>query len=79
MKPYDWNQQKNAKLKFEREISFEAVVDAINQGNLLETLEDPNKLKYGNQKIYFVKVEDYVYLVPFVEDKDKTFLKDNHS
>ena len=75
MKPYDWNEQKNAKLKIEREVGFETIVDAINQGNLLETLEHPNKLRYGNQKIYFVKVDEYVYLVPFVEDKDKIFLK----
>lgn len=74
MKPYDWNEQKNTKLKLEREVSFEAIVDAINQGNLLDTLEHPNKSKYGDQKIYFVKVEEYVYLVPFVEDKDKIFL-----
>lgn len=75
MKPYDWNEQKNTKLKLERDISFEAIVDAINQGNLLDTLEHPNKLKYRNQKIYFVKVEEYVHLVPFVEDKEKIFLK----
>ncbi|HEY1645053.1 MAG TPA: hypothetical protein VGF75_01555 [Candidatus Saccharimonadales bacterium] len=75
MKPYDWNEQKNAKLKNEREVGFETIVDAINQGNLLETLEHPNKLRYGNQKIYFVQIEEYVYLVPFVEDKDKIFLK----
>jgi uncharacterized DUF497 family protein len=75
MKPYDWNEQKNTKLKLERDISFEAIVDAINQGNLLDALEHQNKLKYGNQKIYFVKVEEYVYLVPFAEDKDKIFLK----
>ncbi len=75
MKPYDWDEHKNTKLKLERDISFEAIVDAINQGNLLDTLKHPNKLKYSNQKIYFVKVEEYVYLVPFVEDKDKMFLK----
>jgi hypothetical protein len=75
VKPYQWNEQKNAKLKLEREVSFEAIVDAINQGNLIETFEHPNKLKYGNQKIYFVKFEEYVYLVPFIEDEAKIFLK----
>ena len=75
MKPYDWNEQKNAKLKNERDVGFEIIVDAINQGNLLETLEHPNASRYGGQKIYFVQIEEYVYLVPFVEDKDKIFLK----
>jgi len=72
VKPYGWNQQKNSRLKLEKEISFEAVVDAINQGNLLETLERPNKSKYGNQKIYFIKIQEYVY--PHVALKRDTLL-----
>jgi uncharacterized DUF497 family protein len=75
VKPYDWDEQKNARLKKEREVSFESVVDAINQDYLHDTLEHPNKTNFGNQKIYFVEINDYMYLVPFIEDKDKIFLK----
>jgi len=32
-------------------------------------------VNYPNQKIYFVVVEDYVYLVPHVTEIDYTFLK----
>ena len=31
--------------------------------------------RYPNQKISVVIVEDYAYLVPYVEDKEEIFLK----
>lgn len=75
MKYFDWDEEKNALLKTERDIGFEDVVSAIDEGNLLEVLSHHNPKKYPNQKIYVVKIEDYVYLVPFVEDEEKRFLK----
>jgi hypothetical protein len=36
---------------------------------------DHNLDKYPNQKIFIVKVENYVYLVPFVETDVEVFLK----
>lgn len=75
MKYFDWDEGKNDKLKREREIGFEDVVIAIDEGNLLEVLDHHKRDKYPNQKIYVVKIEDYVYLVPFVEDEEKRFLK----
>ncbi len=38
-------------------------------------MEHPNIKKYGKQKIFVVKVEKYVYLVPFVENDKEVFLK----
>jgi len=75
MKYFDWNQDKNEKLKKERNISFEIVVSQIELGNLLDIMEHPNKEKYINQSIYIIEYEDYAYLVPFVEDDEKIFLK----
>lgn len=75
MKYFDWDEEKNALLKIERGVGFEDVVSAIDEGNLLEVLNHHNSKKYPNQKIYVVKIEDYVYLVPFVEDEEKHFLK----
>ena len=31
--------------------------------------------KYPNQKIFIVKLSEYIYLIPFVEDSEKVFLK----
>lgn len=72
MKYLDWNEGKNRKLRDERGIGFEDIVGAINEGRLLVTLEHP---KRSHQKIYVVNIEDYAYMVPFVEDEKKHFLK----
>jgi hypothetical protein len=75
MKYFDWNDEKNDLLKETRNICFEEIILSIANGNLLDVLEHPNKLKYSNQKIFVVEVRDYAYLVPFVEDEEKYFLK----
>jgi hypothetical protein len=41
----------------------------------LDIIEHPDKTKYPNQKIFIVQVEEYIYLVPFVEDEQIIFLK----
>lgn len=62
-------------LKELRGISFEQIELAIATGDLVDRLSHPNPGKYPNQKIFLVKVEAYIYSVPYVEDKDKIFLK----
>ena len=56
-------------------MSFEEIEMAIEQGNLLDIVAHPNRTKYPNQKIFVVRLLDYVYLVPFVEDQSSFFLK----
>jgi uncharacterized DUF497 family protein len=75
MKYFDWDEAKNDILKKERNISFEIIVIQIVVGKLLDVLEHPNQKKYKNQKLFVVEYEGYVYLVPFVEDEEKIFLK----
>lgn len=75
MKYFDWNLEKNAELWTERGIAFEDVVFFINHGGLLDTIEHPNKERYPNQRIFIVNIDDYAYLVPFVEDEKAIFLK----
>ena len=75
VKFFDWNNEKNEILKSEREISFEEVVLAVSGGKLLDIIENPNQKKYPGQKIFVVNIQDYVYLVPFIEDKNTFFLK----
>ena len=71
MKYFDWDDAKNAKLRAERGIGFEDVVFHIERGDLLDILEHSN----AGQRIFVVRREDYVYLVPFVEDENAVFLK----
>ena len=62
-------------LQKDRDISFEEVVFYIEQGQLLDVLEHPNQEKYQGQKVFVVEIEDYIYLVPFVEAENEVFLK----
>lgn len=75
MKIFAWDENKNEFLKRERGVSFEEVVFHINNGDLLARLDHPNRAKYSHQEIFVVLIGDYVYMVPFVEDEEKWFLK----
>lgn len=75
MKYFDWNQDKDLKLKEERGISFNDVVSVLESEGPLDIIKNPNKDKYPNQKMYVVEIDEYVYLVPFAEDEEKCFLK----
>lgn len=69
--------EKNEILKKDRDVSFEDVMLSIEEGNLLDDIEHPNKDKYPNQNIFIIliKIKNYVYLVPYVEDEKSIFFK----
>jgi uncharacterized DUF497 family protein len=75
VKYFAWDDAKNAKLRADRGIGFEDIVFHIERGDLLDILEHPNPERYSSQRIFVVQREDYVYLVPFVEDEHTVFLK----
>lgn len=75
MKPFRWSAEKNEVLKVERGISFESIVVAVESGGLLDILAHPNQAKYPRQRVLVVSCDNYVYLVPFVEEDDYFFLK----
>lgn len=70
---YDWDSDKNEKLIAERGVSFEEVIALLECGDILDVIEHPNKEKYSHQKIYVVEINSYVYLVPFIKNKDTIF------
>ena len=72
---YKWNHEKNKKLKAERGLSFEQVILHIERGDLIDVIVHPNQSKYPNQQMLIVKIKNYAYLVPFVEDEKGKFLK----
>lgn len=72
---FDWNPEKNERLKKERHISFEQIIFHLSQGNIWKISDHPDQEKYPGQNIYFVIVEDYIYLVPYVIDQNYIFLK----
>ena len=72
---YEFSAEKNNTLKEQRSISFEEVIYYISNGHLLDTIQHHNKEKYAGQEFYVVDVDGYVYLVPFVRQNNKIFLK----
>lgn len=74
-KKFYWNPEKNLKLQQERGIDFEMVVQAIEEDKVLEVTPHPNQEKYPSQKIVIIELNDYVYLVPFVQNGNEVFLK----
>lgn len=75
MKTYRWSELKNEQLKQLRGISFEDIVLALEVGGLLEIVDHPNPKRYPKQRIFVVARDEYVYLVPHVEESDYVFLK----
>jgi len=75
MKSINWNADKNRKLIEERKISFENIVFSLQSSCLLDDIEHPNQEKYSHQRVFIVEIDDYVYLVPYVENDDEVFLK----
>jgi uncharacterized DUF497 family protein len=70
-----WSPEKNDALTDDRGVSFEGVVVAIESGGLLDILAHPNQARYPQQRVLVVTMDNYVYLVPFVEEEDYFFLK----
>ena len=75
MKYFSWSEEKNELLKTERQVSFEEIVLLIETGFLLDILEHPDQEKYKGQKIFVIPVDDYGYLVPFIENEEEVILK----
>lgn len=75
MKPFLWDSQKNLWLQIHRGISFEEIERVIACGGILDILPHPNSARYPHQRIYLLEIDEYVWVVPFVEDTEKIFLK----
>ena len=72
MRYFNWGYEKNKKLIKERNVSFEICLVKIENKDILDILDNSN---YPNQKIFVLEIDSYVYLVPFIENKDEIFLK----
>ncbi len=75
MKIFDWSNEKNDWLKAKRGVCFEQVVILFEREDILDILEHPNQKAYPGQMMAVVRINEYVYLVPFVKDGDNLFLK----
>lgn len=68
-----WDEKKNTKLRKNRGIDFETIVDLIELGDF-KVFENPSS-NHDGQMIFIVKGEPYPYVVPFRnEDNGDVFL-----
>lgn len=74
MKVFSWHPEKNLWLKATRNVSFEEVVIYIEKGNLLDILQHPDQDTYPGQRMMVININDYAYLVPYVELENEIFL-----
>lgn len=72
---FEWSPDKNEWLKRFRDISFEQIIFHLGQGDVWRVADHPDQARYPAQKIFFVIVDEYVYLVPHIIGKDYIFLK----
>jgi uncharacterized DUF497 family protein len=75
VKHFTWDNEKNNKLKSERNISFELIIHLIESEKILDIIKHPNQEKYSNQSIFIIEYNNHAYLVPFVESENEVFLK----
>lgn len=75
MKIFRWNTEKNAFLLQKRGITFEEVVQRIEEGARYIETDHPNQNRYPNQKILIVEIDKYAYLIPCVINGEDYFLK----
>jgi hypothetical protein len=47
----------------------------MEKGDILDLIEHPNQERYPGQKIALIEIDDYVYLVPYVQRGEELFLK----
>ena len=68
-----WDDDKNQKLKAERNISFDQIAEIVLRKEYLDILENSAR---AQQQIFVVKLNDYIYSVPFIiDDQSNIILK----
>ncbi len=75
MKLINWNREKNEWLRENRDICFEDILFYIDNDFLIDDLEHPNQEKYPRQRMMVFNIDDYIYIVPYIETEDEIFLK----
>jgi hypothetical protein len=72
----EFSLEKNELLRSTRNVSFEEIIECIQNGGVLDNMIHHN-ISRSKQRIYIVNINNYAYLVPYViDEKNKiVFLK----
>jgi uncharacterized DUF497 family protein len=69
-----WSEEKNEKLQKERNISFKEIIFYINQNKVVDIIKNPSS-NFDNQECFVIDIENYIWIVPYVKNKNEIFLK----
>jgi len=75
MKTINWNKEKAEQLRNDvtrNNVGFERCTVAIENGDILAVIDNPTR---SNQRMFILNIEDYAYVVPFIETEEEIFLK----
>ena len=72
---FDWDPEKNDLLQKERGISFERIVVSVEEGRVRDILAHPNDKRYKNQVLMLVEIDEYIWVVPALFEKERIVLK----
>ena len=72
---YQWSADKNKFLKEKRGVTFEQIVMHIENGDVIDIIDHPNKTRYSHQRVLIININEYIYSVSFVEENKIRFLK----
>ena len=72
MKYLNWDPEKSKLLQRERGISFEEIAFLIEAKKIIGVEENSGR---PNQKIYILEINNYAFIVPFIENDKEIFLK----
>ncbi len=65
--------EKDEILKEKRDISFKEIIHAIAEDKIVKIIS--NKEKFKHQKMMLLNIQNYIWAVPFVLEKNGIFLK----
>jgi len=68
-----WDEKKNKWLKAERLVSFEEISNQILEGDYIDIVRHPSRVK---QRYFVLHIHEYTWLVPFlIDEKRRIVLK----
>ncbi len=77
MKKIVWNLEKAKSLIEDTargNVSFEDCVVALEEGRVLDDISNPGS-NYAHQRMFVLEINNYAYVVPYVESEEEVFLK----
>jgi hypothetical protein len=70
-----WSEDKNSLLKQKLGFGFERIIIALDDGALVDDRRHINVDRYPNQRQLLIRLDDYIWVVPYVETEAEIFFK----